>query len=192
MTSILKVDTIQKANGSTPTVGDLGINTTGTILKMLYTQFDGTNTVVVAANTDVAMTDLTVSITPSSATSKFKLEAQVYGEWSAFDITWDHTLFFFRDTTKLAAPIAGNRNSGVGHMFISHQTTNADSTPESSAVFQYFDAPNTTSSIIYKVGVRVGRGLGGGTYYLNRTVADTNLTNFERFVSSICVTEIGG
>ena len=192
MTSILKVDNIQKVNGSVPTAGDLGINTTGTVLKMSYTQFDGTNTFVCGYNTDVVLTDLTVSITPSSATSKFKLEAQVYGEWSIRDITWDCTLFFYRDTTKLAAPIAGNRNSGVGQMFLSYNSTNADSTPEGSSVFQYFDAPNTTSSIIYKVGIKVGRGSGGGTYYLNRTVADSNAPNYERFVSSICVTEIGG
>jgi hypothetical protein len=159
---------------------------------MLYTQFEGTNSILCNYNTDVVLTDLTVSITPSSATSKFKLEAQVYGEWSAYDITWDCTLFFYRDTTKLTAPIAGNRNSGVGQMFISYNAANADSTPEGSSVFQYFDAPNTTSSIIYKVGIKVGRTAGGGTYYLNRTVADTDGTNFERFVSSICVTEIKG
>jgi len=190
--STLYVDSIQpKTTGGNVTITNQ-TPVEGSIVKMLYTQFDGTNTVVCGYNTDVAMTDLTVSITPSSATSKFKLEAQVYGEWSSYDITWDHTLFFFRDTTKLAAPIAGNRNSGVGHMFVSYNAINNDSTPEGSAVFQYFDAPNTTSSIIYKVGVRVGRGSGGGTYYLNRTVADTNGTNFERFVSSICVTEIKG
>jgi len=33
MTSIIKVDTLQKANGATPTAADLGINTTGSVLK---------------------------------------------------------------------------------------------------------------------------------------------------------------
>ena len=33
MTSIIKVDTLQKANGGTPTAADLGINTTGTVLQ---------------------------------------------------------------------------------------------------------------------------------------------------------------
>ena len=32
MTSIIKVDTLQKANGSTPTAADLGINTTGNVI----------------------------------------------------------------------------------------------------------------------------------------------------------------
>ena len=35
MTSIIKVDTLQKANGATPTAADLGINTTGTVLQVV-------------------------------------------------------------------------------------------------------------------------------------------------------------
>jgi len=33
MSSIIKVDAIQKADGTTPTAGDLGLNTTGTIIQ---------------------------------------------------------------------------------------------------------------------------------------------------------------
>ena len=33
MSSILKVDQIQLSNGNTPTAGDLGLNTTGSILQ---------------------------------------------------------------------------------------------------------------------------------------------------------------
>ena len=36
MTSIIKVDTLQKANGATPTAADLGINTTGSVLKVSH------------------------------------------------------------------------------------------------------------------------------------------------------------
>ena len=35
MTSIIKVDTLQKANGATPTAADLGINVTGTVLQVV-------------------------------------------------------------------------------------------------------------------------------------------------------------
>lgn len=34
MSSIIKVDQIQKADGSTPTAGDLGLNTTGSVLQV--------------------------------------------------------------------------------------------------------------------------------------------------------------
>ena len=182
--SKLFVDEIQpKTTGGNVTLHE------GSIVKMLYTQFDGTNSVAVSANTDVVLTDLTVTVTPTSATSKFRIEAQVYGEWAARDATWDSTVFFFRDTTKLAHPTSGNRNCGVGHMFLSHSSDSA-STPEGSAMFQYFDAPNTTSSITYKVGIKAGAGT--HTYHLNKTVTDGNTVGYERFVSSICVTEIKG
>ena len=181
--SKLFVDEIQpKTTGGNVTLHE------GSIVKMLYTQFDGTNSVAVSANTDVVLTDLTVTVTPTSATSKFRLEAQVYGEWSVRDATWDSTVFFFRDTTKLAHPTAGSRNCGVGGMFLSHES-DSSSTPEGSAMFQYFDAPNTTSSITYKVGIRTNNNY---TFYLNRTVNDGNSVGLERFVSSICVTEIKG
>ena len=181
--SKLFVDEIQpKTTGGNVTLHE------GSIVKMLYTQFDGTNSVAVSANTDVVLTDLTVTVTPTSATSKFRLEGQVYGEWSVRDATWDSTVFFFRDTTKLAHPTAGSRNCGVGGMYISHES-DSNSTPEGSAMFQYFDAPNTTSSITYKVGIRTNNNY---SFYLNRTVADTNSASYERFVSSICVTEIKG
>jgi hypothetical protein len=181
--SKLFVDEIQpKTTGGSVTLHE------GSIVKMLYTQFDGTNSYVFVANTDLVITDLTVTITPTSATSKFRLEGQVYGEWSNRDSTWDSTVFFFRDTTKLAHPTAGIRPTGDGGMVISHES-DSGSTPEGSAMFQYFDAPNTTSSITYKVGILTNNNY---TYYLNRTVTDNNNNSHERFVSSICVTEIGG
>ena len=38
MTGILKVDTIQLSNGNTPTAGDLGLNTTGSVLQVVHRQ----------------------------------------------------------------------------------------------------------------------------------------------------------
>lgn len=48
MSSIIKVDAIQKADGTTPTAGDLGLNDTGTVLQAGITQhstFGQTNSV---------------------------------------------------------------------------------------------------------------------------------------------------
>ena len=38
MTSIIKVDTLQKANGATPTAADLGINTTGNFINVSFAE----------------------------------------------------------------------------------------------------------------------------------------------------------
>lgn len=45
MTSIIKVDTLQKANGATPTAADLGINTTGTVLQVVQSVITGKITI---------------------------------------------------------------------------------------------------------------------------------------------------
>ena len=91
---------------------------------------------------------------------------------------------FFRNYAS-----AGNRNVGIrmGNS-ISYHLDNESSTPEP-AVYSYFDSPSSTSQINYKVGVkpRVSR-----TWYLNRTVGDTDTDNYERGISLICVTEIAG
>jgi len=75
MTSILKVDNIQKANGSTPKANDLGINTTGTVLQVLQTS---TTTAASIAQDAFTTTGFTLTITPSKATSKVLLTGNLF------------------------------------------------------------------------------------------------------------------
>ena len=161
----------------------------GGIIQVQYTQFTGTNSVGVSNIADTVFTDLTVNITPASTSSIIKVEAMVNGEWGNQDGATDSTWFFMRDSTKLAHPTAGNRNVGVrmGN-YISYHSANADSTPEG-AYYSYFDSPSSTSQITYKVAARAGTSF---TYYLNRTVGDTDAVGYERGTSFICVTEIAG
>lgn len=70
MSSILKVDQIQLADGSTPTAGDLGLNQAGTVLQTANTMTalkTGHNT---GSNTTFSNTYLTVSLTPKQIGSK--------------------------------------------------------------------------------------------------------------------------
>ena len=75
MTSIIKVDTLQKANGATPTAADLGINTTGTVLQVVQ----ATHSSQISSSTGSAFNITTVDITPRSATSKFLVKGVVMG-----------------------------------------------------------------------------------------------------------------
>ena len=70
MTSILKVDTLQKANGATPTAADLGINVTGNVLQTAVVNFSDQVNTNNQSDTEVS-SSLRVTITPRSATSKF-------------------------------------------------------------------------------------------------------------------------
>ena len=163
----------------------------GSILQTQYTMVSATSQWTCNQDTDKEISVLAVSITPKSTNSIIKIEAQVTGEWSNHGAPYNSTWFFYRDSTKLAAPSAGNRNSGIiMNTFNSYEASDANSSPET-AIYSYFDAPSTTSQITYKVGVR--HGVTANFYWnLNRTVTDTDGRQYERGISFICVTEIAG
>jgi len=161
------------------------------ILQLKRTQFDGTNIITCTSDTDIVFTDLTVNITPSSTSSIIRLECMVNGEWSVNSATYNGTVFFFRDTTKLGHPTASLRNVGVSGFMRSIQTTDTGSTPEGTASVMFYDTPNTTSQITYKVGVHTSSA-GDPVYHLNKTVTDADGDAYERFVSSITAIEIAG
>ena len=162
----------------------------GSIIQVQRTQFTGTNSITCTTGTDTVLTDLTVNITPQSADSVIKLEGMVNGEWGTTG-HYNSTVFFFRDTTKLAHQTAGNRNVGVSQFFPAYYVADASSTGEGTGTFHYYDQPNTTDQIAYKIGVNIAVN-GNPVFYLNRTVTDDDNNGRERFISLISATEIAG
>ena len=138
------------------------INAKGMVIQMPFTQYTGTTSVEVDA-TWTAIDVLSVNITPSSTSSIIKLDTHIFHEWSNVNAPHESAWFFYRDSTLLKAPSAGSRPCGISMSTLSHHTTDAGSTPEI-AYYSYFDAPNTTNQITYKVGflVRFNR-----TIYIN-------------------------
>jgi len=163
----------------------------GGIIQTQYTQIDATSVISCGANTDTEISVLAVNITPVSTNSIIKIEAMVNGEWADDSSIYNSVWFFYRDSTKLSAPAAGNRNVGILMASSrSYHTADAGSTPET-AVYSYFDTPSTTSQVTYKVGVNQALG-SAVNWYLNQTVGSTDTNQWERGVSHICVTEIAG
>ncbi len=159
------------------------------ILQVKHTQFTGTNLVALSADTDTALTDLTVNITPTSTSSIIHLQAHIFCEHGDDDDTsWNHVFFFFRDTTKLAHAVAGSRRSGISMTTRTFYSDNAGSTPEI-ARYDYFDSPSSTSQITYKCGVNVRT---AENLAINRTVTDSDGVGSERGISFISATEIQG
>lgn len=181
--------TYDNATGKISLEAAAGGGGTGSIIKTLYTQFTGTNTITCSG--DTVLTDLTVDITPTSTSSIIRIDAMVNGEWATSqDAATNCVWFFYRDTTKLSHASAGSRRVGIqmGTSITWGTSSDATSTPET-AHYSYFDAPNTTSQITYKVGVN--------NYYdyawaLNKTGSDLDNSAHERGLSFICVTEIKG
>ena len=162
----------------------------GGIIQVQRTQFTGTNSVGLLANTGAVLTDLTVNITPISTSSIIHIQAHIFCEFAndTNGSVWDHVFYFLRDTTKLGHSSAGNRNVGVSMASRTVTTSDDDSTPEI-ARFDYFDTPASTSQITYKCGVQSQY---NDTLFINRTVGDQDTTYTERGISFISVTEIAG
>jgi len=182
MTSILKVDNLQDASGTgTPYI-------TGAVLQVKYFQLTTSQIETYSsANADQAVSNFTVNITPKSSSSIIKLEAQLFHE--SANVPWSSMFFFFRDSTKLAntEPSPSSRNIGIASASISYQNE-AATTPEMLHM-TYFDSPNSTSAIAYKLGYRTAS---TNNLFINRTITDGTDNSHERGVSFISATEIGG
>jgi hypothetical protein len=161
----------------------------GKVLQVKYTIYDTASSLSTNANTTTTLTNLQVDITPSATNSIIRLDAMVVGEFSSQGTNYNSTWFFLRDSTKLSAPTAGSRTTGVRSGTSVSYSPDSSSTPDGS-YFTYFDSNHsTTSAITYSVGLNTNTAV---TWYENRTVSDSNTNEFERGISFICATEIAG
>ena len=157
--------------------GNAGV---GKILQVVSTAKADTFTHTGTSFTEV--TGLTVTITPSLATSKVLVIASVSGQRSnANNAVGAFTVF--RGASNMIVPTSpGNRTpayiSGV-------QGSDADL---ESYHYTFLDSPATTSATTYAIRCRNA----GGTEvtYVNRTEADTDNAAYGRGVSTITVMEV--
>lgn len=183
------MSTLYVDNIAPKTVGNKVIMPQGGIIQVQYTQFTGTSTPSIAATTSTALTDLTVNITPASASSVIHLQAHIFLEFGTDNLNpYNHTFFFYRDSTKLGHATAGSRNVGISAATRTYEQVDDNSTPLI-ARYDYFDTPETTSQITYKCGVHMQ---GADTLAINRTIGDTDNAAYERGISFISATEIAG
>ncbi len=91
MTSIIKVDQIQTASGTTPTAADLGLNVSGNVLQVVVKT---SSTVVTQTSSAITGFGLSQSFTPKFASSKILIIGAIAGEhysYSDLGITFDLT-----------------------------------------------------------------------------------------------------
>jgi hypothetical protein len=131
----------------------------GKVAQVLQTIKSDTFTSTSTSFTDI--TGLSVSITPSSASSKILVLMSVSGATSATTSNSIGFVRLMRDTTPIAiADSASNRQRATGS--ISTRETNA-ATINFTASADCLDSPGVTSAVTYKVQGIVG----GGTFYIN-------------------------
>lgn len=133
------------------------------------------------------VTDLSVTVTPASTSSKFLIVGTVHlGSSTSGDFAYIRVQ---RDVsggsaTNLVADADGARVQATSAL--NYNAANSQNcTP---ANFHYTDLPSTTSNITYKVQLRSGSG--ANNVYVNRTHGDRASTNYDwRSVSNITVYE---
>ena len=140
----------------------------------------------ITSNTTTDITNLTIDITPQSSNSTFLLMGAWNGEFSDTN-NLDCVLGFRRNGVSIGQPIGSgtNRAAGRGVVAMGHYNVDAASTMDS-WTGQYLDSPSTSSQITYTISFRHTT---NGTLYNNRTVTDTDASNFERTTSSLIILE---
>ena len=157
----------------------LPAGTGGKILQVLSTT--KTDTFSTSSTSFVDVTGLSVSITPSSASNKILIIADIYGN---NDVQYSFARLM-RDSTAIC--IADTNSSNVRSSFANFYTADAGSFPAGGQ--NYLDSPSTTSSVTYKIQVTTG---GSGTLYINRGSTTSTDSSRGRTASTITLMEIAG
>jgi hypothetical protein len=149
----------------------------GNVLQVLQTVKTDTFSTTSGSLTDI--TGMSVSITPTSATSKILVQYSIGQIGPGTDEVVGIALL--RGSTVIGAgATAGNRIlTSTAAIY-----PNDRGAPQA---FCFLDSPATTSSTTYKLQIYVN---GGNTVYVNRSSTDTDSTTYARTASTITVMEI--
>jgi len=169
MTSILKVATIQKTNGSAPTLADLSISHAGSVIQVVHGH---TTTQVSATSTSLSSpidSGLAATITPKFSSSKILvcIDASLRGDGGT---AWANCLIKRGGTLIDYSACA---DDGILGYSINHTAGQSS--------WKFYDSPSTTSSTEYRV--FFSRYGGSGTAYFN-----TNGSHYS--LSTIALMEI--
>lgn len=159
-------------------------NLRGAFRVLQVAQATKTDTFTTTSTSYVDVTGLTISITPSSTSSKILVFADVKIS-STVGAGNAPVVQIVRDSTAIYnGAAAGNRTVGTYGFNAESGDLNRYIGASGSC---YLDSPNTTSATTYKIQMRQG---GGGTGSVNQAGGDSNFNGWVRTASSITVMEI--
>jgi hypothetical protein len=154
---------------------------TGSVLQVVSTT--KTDTFTMTGQTMTAITGLTATITPTSATSKILIIVSIGGFAQG---TGQGRFNLQRSSSDISGAQGASAGSRLSDTFtISGPSSGA---PQIVGGIHYLDSPATTSSTTY--GVTVSSNDAGQLIYINRSVADSDNSGHQRNISTITVMEI--
>jgi hypothetical protein len=151
--------------------------TPGTVLQVGSTT--KTDTFSTTSTSFADITGFSVTLTPTSSSSKFLVQVVANVANSGADAVM---IQLVRGSTAICiGDAAGSRiRASASNMFTSSSM--------SSTCVNFLDSPATASAVTYKLQMRINSGTG----YLNRSGADTDNAAHPRTASTITVMEIAG
>lgn len=134
------------------------------------------------------VTGLSVSITPTSASNKILIFADIKGAGTAGN-SIVRTRLLRNSTAIYVGNAASNRPLSLGHYYGGDTASDAFYIAQLGGTF--LDSPATTSPVTYKI--QIGSDANDRTAYINRTNGDRDTAYFDsRVASSITLLEISG
>jgi len=143
------------------------------------------STTTKASDNSFANTSLSITITPTSTSSKIVINA-VASTGSSHPGDGSCILRMIRDSTPIGIGNASGNKIRAGS---GRGSNNQDSNSMLNIPLQVTDTPNTTSAVTYTLQFAV-RGVGAQTVYLNRSGSDADNVEYQRTSSSLVVQEI--
>ena len=156
----------------------------GSVLQVVSTT--KTDTASTSSGTYTDISGLSVSITPTNASSKILVLLNVIGG----NNDGGAAVQLVRDSTAIAIATSGTGNRVNGSF--GNYYNNGDANSIRGYGLTHLDSPATTSATTYKAQFRVGQTSGGREIYVNRANGNDDATYNIRTVSTITVMEIAG
>jgi len=145
ITGNLKVDTIQKENGSVPTAKDLGLNISGNVLNHYYMNYS-TGTSAITNSATWADTGLTLDVTPTASNSKFLIQWQLFIYYTGKIDAWSASQArLLRSGTVIKTDGYGLGRGGL------YNVSSVNCVMMINSGDLTHDSPSTTSSVTYKI-----------------------------------------
>ena len=158
----------------------------GKILQVVSATKTDTFTLSSSDGTFTDVTGLSVSITPTSTSSKIFITANVnisgsnrYG-----------ALRFVRDSTAIGIGDAASSRTRVAVSSHRNESATNDHHIMHNSSTSFLDSPNTTSATTYKIQIANTYAAGGYTVYINRGSTDSDANYAHRGASTITVMEV--
>ena len=144
-----------------------------------------TTTTVTTAGTFYDITGLSISITPTSATSKIMIWGQVSVGLDQNNII---TFRLVRDSTAVGVGTSASLRQAASAGVYYGSAVMTSGAAQYPVPMQFLDSPATTSATTYKI--QTGSNANGQVVYINRSFLDTDQNSQFRGVSTITVMEV--